>query len=318
MSKVRYYLIKSGGLSLFKQYWRAGVLFDAICQFLLLGRDKTSLLMLREIIALKIQKKLQKKYSFVFKSIDKEYVYSLPHDTTRIVWIFWWQGMDEAPSVVKICYQSVLSHLRDWNVVLISQENYRDYTTFPDYIIEKLDKGIITLTHFSDLLRLDLLIKHGGLWLDATVLCTSGDIPLSILNSELFYYQVLKPGADGKSMVMSSWCMYAKTNNLILIATQKLLYEYWKKMNSLVDYFLIHQFFSISCSCYPEISKNVPPYCSSIPHILLLHLFDQYDEQYWNDLKKMTCFHKLSYKLDAEQCKEIGTYYDLIIKGRTL
>ena len=132
MSRLWDNYIKAGGVRLIKQYWRTGVLLDVISLFFLLGRGKTSLLMLREIVALKIQKKLKKRYSYVFKSIDKEYTDSQSHDTSKTIWIFWWQGMEEAPLVVKKCYQSVLSHLRDWNVVLITQENYRDYSSFPD------------------------------------------------------------------------------------------------------------------------------------------------------------------------------------------
>ena len=312
MSIVRYYFKKNGGLSLLKQYWRAGVLFDAICQFFLLGRDQTSLLMLREIIALKIQKNLQKKYSFVFKNINKEYIHSLPHDTSRIVWIFWWQGEEAMPPLVRKCYESVKKNMKDWEIILITEKNYLQYADFPTYILEKLQKGI-TLTHFSDLLRLELLIKHGGLWLDATVLCTNGEIPMSILSSDLFVYRTQKPGADGKAITMSSWLMWAKTNHRILMATQAMLYAYWKKNNKLNEYFLLHHFMTITMDFYKEDASKIPPFCNSIPHILLLHLFDQYDEQYWNDLKQKTCFHKLSYKLEENKCKEKGTYYDKII-----
>ena len=35
-----------------------------------------------------------------------------------------------------------------------------------------IDSGQITKTHLSDLLRLELLIRYGGTWIDATVFCT--------------------------------------------------------------------------------------------------------------------------------------------------
>jgi hypothetical protein len=38
--------------------------------------------------------------------------------------------------------------------------------------LEKYQKKIIDNTHFSDLLRLELLIKYGGTWIDASVLVT--------------------------------------------------------------------------------------------------------------------------------------------------
>ena len=313
MSTLWYYFKKSGGVKILRQYWNAGVLFTAIIQFVLLGRSKAALLLLREIVTLKTQNKLCRKYNNVLEQFDGNYKQK-SHTRSKKIWIFWWQGIENAPVLVQKCYNSVKENLADWEIILVTEKNYSEYANFPSYIIQKLQKGQITLTHFSDLLRLELLINHGGLWLDSTVLCTSGSIPISIINSDLFVYQILKPGADGHATIMSSWCMYAKTNNKILIATRELLYEYWKKNTKLVDYFLLHQFFSIVCKHYPEEAQKIPPFSSSIPHILLLHLFDEYDEQYWTDLKRMACFHKLTYKLEGMETDKMGTYYDMIIK----
>lgn len=312
MSEAKNYYKRSGGFSLLKQYWRAGVFFPAVFQFILLGRSKKSLELLRLTVTLKTQKRLERKYHKVLDSFS--YLESLEHKKSNRLWIFWWQGMEQAPALVQCCYKSVKENLKDWEIVLITQDNYRQYVDFPELILDKLEKGQITLTHFSDLLRLELLIRYGGLWLDATVLCTSNNIPPSVLNSDLFVYQAQKPGADGRAIIMSSWCMYAKTNNIVLMATRDLLYNYWQKNTKMVDYFLLHQFFSIVCAHFPEEAIKIPPFTNSTPHILLLHLFDRFDEQYWSDLKQMTCFHKLSYKFDNNKTKQEGTYYQVVIK----
>ena len=36
-------------------------------------------------------------------------------------------------------------------------------------IVSALEKGEMSLTHLSDVLRCELLRRHGGLWIDATV-----------------------------------------------------------------------------------------------------------------------------------------------------
>ena len=64
---------------------------------------------------------------------------------------------------------------------------------------------------------------------------------------------------------------------------------------------------------YPEERKKVMKSSNSIPHILLLDFFEQYDEQKFKYLKKMTCFHKLSYKLNKEDIVLKNTFYDVII-----
>ena len=316
MQEVRRFFNKAGGLKLLKQYWRNRVLSTAVAQFLLLGKSRTALELLRQSVALKTKQRLSQKYSKALIDFDTQWTSSeVSKQERKVVWLFWWQGEEEMPALVKKCIASVHKNFMSWEVVLLTSNNYLDYVSFPDYINEKFEKRIITLTHFSDLLRLELLNKYGGLWLDATVYCSSNDIPKSILNSEMFVYRPQKPGADGNAITISSWLIWAKTNCKILAATRYLLYKYWQTNNYLCDYFLLHFFFSIVLDFYKEEAKKIPPFCNSVPHILLLHLFDKFDEHYWNDLKRMTCFHKLSYKLQQKDMGKSGTYYDIIIKS---
>ena len=190
------------------------------------------------------------------------------------------------------------------------------YANFPQYIIDKWKNGKITDTHMTDLLRLELLTKHGGMWLDATVLCTRKikDIPEYFFYSDLFFYQCLKPGRDGHSTYMSSWLISAKSNNKILMATKFLCYEYWKNNNNLADYFLLHNFLSIVMEYYKEDWDKIVPVDNATPHILLLRLFTQYDENTWKYIKEQTPFHKLTYKLNVEDEEKEGTYYKAIIE----
>lgn len=313
MPKAKDYFKKAGGINLLRQYWKNGVLGTAILQFLLLGKSRTALELLRLVTTLKTKRHLAKKYGEVLKEFNVKWQETLPHCERKTVWIFWWQGEEAMPPLVRKCYESVIENLKDWEIVLLSEKNYQQYAVFPIYIHEKLQKGI-TLTHFSDLLRLELLIKHGGLWLDSTVLCTSSNIPQSVLKSDLFMFRPQKPGADGKAITMSSWLMWASSNNRILMATQAMLYNYWQKHDSLCDYFLLHHFMSIVLDFYSEEAKKIPPFCNSVPHILLLHLFDKYNDLYWEDLKRMSCFHKLSYKLDDKNIALSGTYYSNLFK----
>lgn len=225
--------------------------------------------------------------------------------------------MDEAPELVKKCYESLQINLRDREIILITSENLSDYVKFPDYIIEKWNQGIITHTHMTDLLRLELLITYGGTWIDSTVLCTRDieEIPKYFFYSDLFFYQTLKPGRDGQATVLSSWYISASTNNKILMATRCLCYEYWKKNNEMVDYFLLHDFFQIVLEFYEEEWHNVVPVSNSAPHILLLRLFDKYDEKLFEYIKNQTPFHKLSYKFTDDQMLMDDTYYKYLLEN---
>lgn len=302
---------KQGGIKLLRQYWQGGALFTGICQFLLLGKSRTALEILRLSTTLKTKQKLQKKYKWKLDEFDSSHV-EKDHKISDTIWTCWFQGMENAPEIVKKCWQSVIKNNPDKNVIVITDNNMSDYVTLPDYIVKKWKQGIITHTHMTDLLRLELLINYGGLWLDATVLCT-GKAPEYFFDSDLFFFQTLKPGRDGHACYISSWLIEAKTNNKILMATRALCYEYWKENNVMWDYFLLHDFMSIVLERYEDEWKKVVPRDNATPHILLLRLFDQYDEKTWNAVKSQTQFHKLTYKIQQKNNSDYISYYDAVL-----
>ena len=301
---------KQGGIKLLKQYWKSGAFFTAVVEFMILGKSRTALELLRLSTTLKTKQKLQKKYIRVLEKFDIGYI-EKTHETSNKIWICWFQGIENAPNLVKQCYQSVVNNNPNREVVLLTEDNIDKYVQFPEYIIAKWKQGIITNTHMTDLLRLELLIRYGGMWLDATVLCT-GSAPDYFFNSDLFFFQTLKPGRDGHCNYISSWLIEAKTNNKILMATKELCYEYWKENDIMLDYFLLHDFMSITLERYDEEWKKIVPRDNATSHILLLRLFEQYDKKIWIAIKEQTQFHKLTYKFDENKTKKKETYYDVL------
>lgn len=314
MGKLMQMFKKQGGMRLLKQYWRGGALFTAIGEFLLLGKSRTSLEILSLAASLKTKQKLEKRYKKYLIQFNEKYE-ETEHKKSNKIWICWFQGLDEAPNIVKKCIESVKKNNLDKEVVIITSENLHDYVEFPKYIEEKWKRGVITHTHMTDLLRLELLIRYGGTWIDATVFCSSSNIPSYFFDSDLFFYQLLKPGRDGNGIYFSSWFMSAKTNNKILMATRVLCYEYWKENNTMWDYFLLHDFLSIVLEYYPDDWKKIIPRDNSAPHMLLLRLFDKYNEDVWKAISEQTPFHKLTYKFDSKNQRRDNTYYEKIMIG---
>lgn len=306
---------KQGGKDLLRQYLKGGALFTAISEFLLLGKERTALELLRLSAQYKIKKKLDRKYKWVINDFQNSCVEKNTHQVSNKVWTCWFQGIENAPNIVKQCFESLKKNLPDKEIVLITKDNLSEYVTFPDYIIDKWNKGIITNTHMTDLLRLELLIKYGGMWVDATVLCTSRseEIPSYFFDSDLFMFQNLKPGRDGCSHYVSSWLISAKTNNKVLMLTRELCYQYWKVNNNMVDYFLLHDFISIALDVFKEDWDNIVPRDNATPHILLLRLFDDYNEELYKEILQQTPFSKLSYKFSEKQLNKNNTFYEKIL-----
>lgn len=82
------------------------------------------------------------------------------------IWVFWWQGVDGMPKVVRHCYERIKKN--NENVTLLTIDNVREYINLPGVIFDKVKIGEISYTHFSDILRLTLLADKGGMWIDAT------------------------------------------------------------------------------------------------------------------------------------------------------
>ena len=236
------------------------------------------------------------------------------------IWMFWSSGEESAPPIARKCIASIRENLPDREVVVLSEKTYRDYVTFPSFIQEKIDRGEMMKAHMADLLRLELLIRYGGTWIDATVFCPGGKIPAYMLDSDLFLFQDLKPGFDGHCQRISNWMITARAGNPVLKLTRALLYEYWREHRKCEDYFIFHHFFEMAIDAYPEEWARVIPFSNAAPHILLLRLFEPYDDAVWGAVREMTPFHKLSYKFDEAKTQIPGTYYQELFgdeAGRT-
>ena len=315
MKKLNAIFQKQGGWKLIRKYWQSRVLSTAVMQFVMLGKSRTALEILRLSVQMKVKKKIKKRYYTTLVKFDQTYSQDLLNKSSNKVWVCWFQGLEHAPSIVKKCYESLKNNLVNREIILLTAENFLDYVQFPEYIIEKWHSGIITHAHMTDLLRLELLIKYGGTWIDATVFCSrkENEIPAFYFESDLFVYQCLKPGRDGHSYINSSWYMNAKSNNKVLMAVRHLCYEYWKSQNVLKDYFLLHCFMAIALEYFEEEWNNIIPICNSTPHILLLRLFEPYKDTVWDAVRDITPFHKLSYKFDESQNANEMTYYSRIL-----
>ena len=119
-------------------------------------------------------KKDEEIYKFLetnFSNLIKKYqVKKLDNKlNSKIIWIFWYQGLENAPKLVQRCYEQILQIPTDYKVILLTKENINEYIKIPDFILKKLEKKKITITHFSDILRVALLKEYGGIWADATL-----------------------------------------------------------------------------------------------------------------------------------------------------
>ena len=151
------------------------------------------------------------------------------------IWVFWWQGIDNAPSRVKACISSIRRNSNGRQVIVITQSNVHEYTSLPDYIFSKLADGNITLTHFSDILRFNLLHLHGGMRMDATLYVAkpltsirySGSFFTCSGYSDPTFFNV----SDGK---WTGFFIGGSKNESLFAFMNQFFLDYWKNNDSLL------------------------------------------------------------------------------------
>lgn len=256
-------------------------------------------------------KKLYKKYSYVLKENEKN-TYPKERENSEYVWILWFQGIENAPDLVKKCYESVKKYLPNRNIIIINEKNYKDYIEIPEYIEQKRKKGLITMAHFSDIIRVKLLNKYGGLWIDATVYLTNAPDNVLFENKLFVYKEVSLNPIDKLPISASSWLIYSCRNNNILNLTEKLLLEYWKREHMLLNYYLFHLFFTMATIQYSDEWNEIPTIPNVNPHILQFELNNDFDKEKWRVICKMSNIHKLNYRIENSND---NSFYNYLIKG---
>jgi hypothetical protein len=182
---------------------------------------------------------------------------------------------------------------------------------------------------FSDLLRLELLIKYGGTWIDSTVLCTgfkefngvsssSGSTSSpsvqefkKYLDADLFLFQYTKQGSIPVSI--SNWFISAHSNKEVLIVLRDMLYAYWKDYDCVLDYYIFHLFFAMISKEYPEQIAAMPYGQSQNSLVLLHHLDEEFNQKKFDKLISKVCFHKLASRIPKEIEANKDNYYNYIL-----
>lgn len=320
-----------GGLRLLVEYAKLGVLWmgvKAAWRFTVHGEwFKVGLFQCcKEIYGIVILKKvepfLERKYGPVVQGARLNvHGEKLEHKRSKVIWFCWLQGMEDAPDIVKACYNSLERHLvkvNGYRLEVIDGKNWKEYVELPEYVVRKWEKGRIPAANFSDLLRLELLIKYGGTWIDSTVLCTGESaygIPLTAyLDADLFLFQYT-PEATTRGISISNWFITSCTNNEVLMAVRDMLYAYWKDYDCTIDYYMFHLFFEIVAREYPE-QVGAMPYGSSKRSIALMrHWNEPFKQEQWDWLVSKVAFHKLSFRPAQEIIKDNNNFYNYILNG---
>ena len=220
----------------------------------------------------------------------------------RVLWLFWSQGAKQAPMVVKKCLRSWIDKNPSWRIVLLDRQKIGQYIKVHSLCKEPTH---IRMAHQSDLMRLQLLYKYGGVWADATSFCVK---PLDEWVDEATqsgFFAFSRPAAD---RIISNWFLSSHENNPITGSLLKLLIKYFQA-NKEYPYFIFHQIYEqlIKDNKQAAAIWAKTPKISAVPPHLLFHagLLNPIDDQLKSLVKTSDSpVFKLSWKFDESLYNE--------------
>ena len=228
------------------------------------------------------------KYKYVLDTPEPEFQYT--PELENKIWMVWLQGEENAPDIVKASINSVRAHANGREVIVLDKNTVKKYTKLPDYVWKKFKEKKMTAAMLSDLIRLDLLFRYGGTWIDATVLLEDR-IPDKILNSDVFMFQLINSctnAARRKYHTLESWFIHATPHNRLILKIREILLEYFKYEKCQCTYLLMYS--AITCVINNDnvckmLYKNMPKYREQF--LFRTYLGYDYDEHMYNILSKI-------------------------------
>jgi hypothetical protein len=307
---------QGGGFRLVKTFTRMGLLPDLLkAAFNVLIRRK-NYQQQYTILINKVKPLLTEEFNSVLADCEKrakelEQANGVGDKDNKNVWFCWLQGIDKAPDIVKSCLKSQKQWLKDKTFTIITADNYKEYISLPGFIEEKYARHIIPDAMFTDLIRVELLIKHGGTWIDSTVMITGNNYPKEILDCPIFMPQYIS--MEGSWYGISNWFITADRESHLLILLREMLYEYWRRYDCVLDYHVFHLFFKMIAYKYSDEIKKMPLLNSYHCIELLKHLGEDSQPERLERFLSRVSIHKLSYRLNKKIIEnKANTLHDLL------
>lgn len=255
---------------------------------------------------------LQNKYS----ALIKKYANAVINENTcpRVspkkyqIYFCWFQGEAHLPPIVRCCYNSLRQNAGRYKIVFIDEQNFSRYVDIAPHIMDKFRAGKISRTHFSDILRVNLLERHGGLWLDSTILVTEPLENHKALWKMPFFTRKIAHEIDYTNpnhnycVAYGRWASYiqgtAILHNPLFVFEKEFYVEYWRDFDSVIDYLLMDFTMALAYDNIPVVRKEMDavPINNTETHFIETYLNGLYAMFPFDKVLKDTFLHKLTYK----------------------
>lgn len=214
------------------------------------------------------------------------------------IWVCWLQGETQMPDVVRKCFDSIKRHSSGHEVILITLENYSRYINLPSFIIDAYEKKNIGQAHFADIVRTVLLAERGGCWIDSTILMTA-DINEEVFNNPFYSCRFKQNKLYVTENIWSNFFLASQPGSIVFLFVRDMFYEYLKKQNRFIDYFMMDYIIRLGYDLIPEIKNEIEQvsFNNENVHDLIKHL--NLPVESLNAIIDGTYIHKLNWRINS-------------------
>jgi hypothetical protein len=155
------------------------------------------------------------------------------------------------------------------------------------------------LAHFADYIRVALLEKYGGLWLDATMFCSS-QIPESYF--EMPFFTCKSEYQESRYLSHYQWvtfCLGGWKGNMFYSFLKESFEIYWKNVDYAIDYLFFDDLIYFAKEKIDAINKYLENVPINTPHRDDLQAAFNAKlpaKEFWNVIKPDTTLYKLSWR----------------------
>lgn len=202
-------------------------------------------------------------------------------------------------------------------VLVLDSQTLKDWIELPEYIWQKWKEGKIINAHFTDICRVVLLEKYGGIWFDATDYLTS---PIPDWVWDLDFFMFSSGNNISPTTLIQNCFIRSKKDYPLIKAWKDLIFEYWKNENEAIDYFIHHYLFRYLVENNVQAAElffKMPKVSQDPTHLLWFSYRDkQFSKELYESATKNTFFQKTNFKMKSAKQPKLNSIADFMINGK--
>lgn len=149
--------------------------------------------------------------------------------------MLWLQGWDQAPAVAQAARQSWQARNPGWTLQALDRARLGEF--LPAEVLDKAFAIANPAVVLSDLVRLELLYRHGGVWADATTICAH---PLDRWLPQAMPQGFFAFDRPSPKRMIANWFLASEKQGLIVDRWRRASWRYWEGRQERDNYFWHH------------------------------------------------------------------------------